>query len=151
MTDTYVSKRANRAEQKRNAEQRRMRVAAQLLAKTPQREIAANEGVALGTISDDILKIRGDWKRRTMAAFDAHVSEEVAKCDWLERAVMPKALLGDGPSVDRVLKIMERRARILGLDAPTRHRVEVITEDAVDAEIRRLQGELAGNDAPAAT
>lgn len=53
----------------------------------------------------------------------------------------------DGPvlaAIDRVLKIQDRRARYLGLDAPVRH--EVLTLDAVDAEIARLTRELGGRD-----
>lgn len=49
----------------------------------------------------------------------------------------------DGPTlaaIDRVLKIQERRAKFLGLDAPTK--VEAITVDALDAEIARLSAEL---------
>ncbi|MFJ8690296.1 hypothetical protein [Micromonospora wenchangensis] len=52
-------------------------------------------------------------------------------------------LLDDGPvlaAIDRVLKIQERRAKFLGLDAPTR--VEAITTDALDAEIAKLSAEL---------
>jgi hypothetical protein len=43
-------------------------------------------------------------------------------------------------ALDRLLKIQERRARLLGLDAPTRH--QVLTMDAVDEEIARLEGEM---------
>lgn len=43
--------------------------------------------------------------------------------------------------VDRILKIKERRSRLLGLDAPTR--AEVITVDSIDAEIAKLERELA--------
>lgn len=53
-------------------------------------------------------------------------------------------LLDDGPTLaamDRILKIMERRAKLLGLDAPQRH--EVLTIDAIDAEIQRLDREFA--------
>ena len=52
-------------------------------------------------------------------------------------------LLDDGPvlsAIDRVLKIQERRAKLLGLDAPTK--VEAITIDALDAEIAKLSAEL---------
>lgn len=52
-------------------------------------------------------------------------------------------LLDDAPvltAIDRLLKIQERRAKLLGLDAPKR--LEVITLDAVDAEIARLTAEL---------
>ncbi|MFI2663263.1 hypothetical protein [Micromonospora carbonacea] len=52
-------------------------------------------------------------------------------------------LIDDGPTlaaIDRVLKIQERRAKFLGLDAPTK--VEAITIDALDAEIAKLSAEL---------
>lgn len=43
-------------------------------------------------------------------------------------------------TIDRIMKIKERRAKLLGLDAPTR--TEVISLDSIDAEIARLQQEL---------
>jgi hypothetical protein len=58
-------------------------------------------------------------------------------------------LTDDGPAlaaIDRLLKIADRRARLLGLDAPVKSRVEVVTEDAVDAEIKRLEGLLGERD-----
>lgn len=42
--------------------------------------------------------------------------------------------------IDRILKIKERRAKLLGLDAPTRS--EVISIDSVDNEIAKLEAEL---------
>lgn len=44
-------------------------------------------------------------------------------------------------AIDRLIKIQDRRAKLLGLDAP--QRMEVLTLDAVDAEIQRLTDELA--------
>lgn len=66
-------------------------------------------------------------------------------------------LLDDGPvlnAIDRLLRIQERRAKLLNLDAPTRH--EVVTLDALDSEIERLSaivgrtptGETAANTGP---
>ena len=55
-----------------------------------------------------------------------------------------KNLVDDGPTlaaIDRLLKIQERRAKLLGLDAPAKH--EVVTIDAVEAEIAKLTAELA--------
>lgn len=48
--------------------------------------------------------------------------------------------------MDRIMKIKERRARMLGLDAPSRS--EVITIDVIDREIAQLEKELKrrGND-----
>jgi len=67
---------------------------------------------------------------------------EVVRLDALLTAMWPKAMQGSGWAVERCLSIMERRARLLGLDAPTKH--EVMTIDAIDAEIRHLEAELAG-------
>lgn len=50
----------------------------------------------------------------------------------------------DGPvlqAIDRLLKIQERRAKLLGLDSPARH--EVVTLDHLDAQIAALTAELA--------
>lgn len=64
-------------------------------------------------------------------------------------------LQDDAPAlaaIDRLLKIQERRARLLGLDAPVKH--EVRNVDAVDAEIEQLVARLAAggqNPAPAET
>ncbi len=43
-------------------------------------------------------------------------------------------------AIDRVIRIGERRAKLLGLDAPTR--IEAITVDQIEAEINRLALEL---------
>jgi len=61
-------------------------------------------------------------------------------------------LADDAPilsAIDRLLKIQERRARLLGLDAPVKH--EVRNVDAVDAEIEHLVARLAaGGQGPVA-
>lgn len=45
---------------------------------------------------------------------------EVERLDALLAAVWPDAIAGKVDAVDRVLRIMDRRAALLGLDAPTR-------------------------------
>lgn len=55
-----------------------------------------------------------------------------------------EVLIDDGPTlaaIDRLLKIQDRRARLLGLDKP--QRVEVLTIDAIDARIDELNQQLA--------
>ena len=55
-----------------------------------------------------------------------------------------RPLVDHGPvlaAIDRLLKIQERRAKLMGLDAPIRQ--EVITLDQIDREIERLIAELA--------
>lgn len=50
-----------------------------------------------------------------------------------------------------LLRVSESRRRLLGLDAPPRRRVEVITADMLEAEIERLETQLVspGTDVPA--
>lgn len=43
-------------------------------------------------------------------------------------------------TIDRILKLKERRARLMGLDAPIRR--EVITMDSIENEISKLEQEL---------
>jgi hypothetical protein len=55
-------------------------------------------------------------------------------------------LADDGPAlaaIDRLLKIQDRRARLLGLDAPTRTRVEVIDDDIAQVLVAQLEADLA--------
>lgn len=62
-------------------------------------------------------------------------------------------ILDDGPALAAIREIrglLERRAKIIGYDAPARSRVEVITEDAFDAQMAELEAQVAANDAAAA-
>lgn len=43
-------------------------------------------------------------------------------------------------TIDRILKLKERRAKLMGLDAPIRR--EVITMDSIENEIKKLENEL---------
>lgn len=75
---------------------------------------------------------------------EAHADEqrelEAARLDSLQQAIWDRAIAGDLPAVNGVLRIMERRARLLGLDAPARSQVhhEHADADGIDAEVARL-------------
>lgn len=75
---------------------------------------------------------------------------ELQRCDEMLLAIWPKVRKGDLGAIDRALRIMERRARYEGLDAPTRQTITVITEDIIDAEIRRLEEQLEDRERAAA-
>lgn len=56
-----------------------------------------------------------------------------------------RPILDDGPTLaalDRLLRIQERQAKLMGLDAPSRH--EVMTLDSLDARIAELTAQLGG-------
>jgi DNA-binding CsgD family transcriptional regulator len=142
------------------------------------RQIAAELGVSVSNAHAAVE--RGIREIPTEGAAEAR-QVELAKLDTVEQAAWsileahhyvmlesgPKAgtiiyhpmrpeepLADSGPvlaAIDRILKTSERRARLMGLDAPRQSIVNVITEDMVDAEIRRLTDELKRNDPSAAS
>jgi hypothetical protein len=65
---------------------------------------------------------------------------EVARLDSYLLVIATKVKAGDLWAIDRALKISERRAKLLGLDQPTK---VVITEDLLEAERDRLRDRLA--------
>lgn len=71
---------------------------------------------------------------------------ELDRLDRLQRAYWTPAVVErDRRSAELVLKIMDRRARLMGLDAPSKVQAEVITYDGnydYDADIERIIGLL---------
>lgn len=69
------------------------------------------------------------------------------RLDRLQAAYWAKALQGDPKAAEIVMKVMDRRAKHDGTDAA--QRLEVITIDAIDAEIRRISEQITalGNEA----
>jgi len=73
---------------------------------------------------------------------------ETARLDRLISGVWEKALNGEIPAIMAVLKILERRAKLLGLDAPSKVQQEVTIFEGgseIDAEVRRLAYLIAEN------
>jgi len=67
------------------------------------------------------------------------------------RIPLYEEVLDDGPllsAIDRIERLIGRRARIFGYEAPARSRVEVVTPETVEAHIAALESELARNDTP---
>lgn len=63
---------------------------------------------------------------------------ELARTERLLTSVWPQALAGDLFAVDRVLKIIDRQCRLLGLDAP----VAVTVSEGTKDELSRMMYDL---------
>jgi Trp operon repressor len=122
--------------------ERRQRVSALRLMHYTQREIAAEIGVSVATVNRDLAVVRAEWADRRSQSYESWVAEELAKIDLLERAILPAAIAGDDKAQARIVQFMDRRARMMGLDKPERFEHTVITLDAVEAEIARLEREM---------
>jgi len=78
---------------------------------------------------------------------------EVERLDALWRVMFAKAMTGSHQAVDRCLAIMDRRAKLLGLDAPARARIDVVDigqlVDAVESlerENEAMEARIAARD-----
>ena len=67
--------------------------------------------------------------------------QEIDRLDRLQVAVWPRAMKGDDRAINTILRLMERRAKLLGLDAAQKVQAEVTTFDGhrdIDGEIERI-------------
>lgn len=109
------------------------------------------EGVAASedSVRRDVAALKSQWKRQSLQDIGSVIEQEVAKLDTLEEVLLndfKNKRFGADAYADRMLKIAERRARLLGADQPaklhvlTDHRdVSQLTNEELDAIIR---GEL---------
>lgn len=79
--------------------------------------------------------------RVSQGSVEEYRREEADMLNRLHRAYWVGALSGDEKAARIVLSICERRAKLLGLDAPVR--VDAKITDALDAQIEELVAELA--------
>jgi len=65
---------------------------------------------------------------------------EMDRLDNAQMRIMQAVNQGDIPAINTLLRIMDRRAKLLGLDMPVKSQVEVTTYDTgtIDSEVARL-------------
>ncbi|MDJ0465009.1 hypothetical protein [Streptomyces sp. H27-C3] len=73
---------------------------------------------------------------------------EAHTLDELQDAIWPTALDGDLDAIETVLRLSERRSRLLGLDAPLRLEVAVAPVDAASVTSAEFEELLALGDDP---
>lgn len=76
-------------------------------------------------------------------AADMMRTQEGIRLDRLQRSLWPAALAGDVAAARAVLGVMERRAKLFGLDSPVKVEAELTwAPDEVEAGVRRLEAML---------
>ena len=86
------------------------------------REIADKLDVSVGRAHQYVTEAFEDARTQVAAHTDELRAQELSRLDGMMQRLYPLATASkpDLQAVDRVLKCMERRARLLGLDAPMR-------------------------------
>ncbi len=131
--DVDGNRRSDAAKQRRrkpSIEERRSRVAALLVRRTPYRRISQLLGVSLATVADDVATIRRGWREDAYGDIAEYVLDELAVLDADEFDLRVQYANTRDPDTklktyDRIARIMARRAELLGLDAPTARRLLV--------------------------
>lgn len=103
---------------------RRAKVAKLLRASIPVYRIAEQLGIDARTATADTNFLLDLWAQEQKPE-DRHRwrARELAKLDEIEIKVAANARTGHEGAIDRLLRIMERRAKFMGLDAPTKQEV----------------------------
>ena len=80
-------------------------------------------------------------KRTLQQPTDEMRDLELDRLDRLQRAYWKRAIDGETRAADFILRVIDRRAKILGLDAPQKIQAQVVTYDGssdIDTDIERI-------------
>lgn len=110
--------------------ERRRNVASLYLRHITQEEIAKSMGVSQVTISRDIKKLTEQWMKEANADITTRKARELAELDDMEKDAALEFNKSKRPDWwNARIKAKERRAKLLGLDAPTKQDINSRTED----------------------
>lgn len=103
-------------------EERRVKVAVAILNGLTYREIAAQLNVSTGTVTADRRAILTEWRKHYTDKADQYVAIQLRRLDVLLNAIWQQAVGNDDtapslPHVDRIIRIIERQERLLGIGA----------------------------------
>ena len=152
--------------QRLQMQDRRRRVATLFLAHATQQEIADQLGIARRTVVNDVKWLRELWQREMLEDPVAMRAQELAELNDMERdCIRAYQLSRDRGWIAERRMIKERKAKLVGLDAPTKQEhsgpggeplqrdVTVLIDALADPNIRdrlddlaeRLEGQSGGN------
>lgn len=122
-----------------NAAERRQRALDLRKAALSYRAIGKALGVSEFQAHTDVKTALAELKELEHESAEELRSIELERLDAMQAVMQQKALKGDAGAVDRVLRIMERRAKLLGMDAPVKQ--EITGKDGGAIEINGVTSE----------
>ena len=127
-------------------EQRRSAVAALILAGHSYREIARQLEVSAATVHRDVMAVMRQWRQEYLIDAQQHIQQDLKRVDVAMGAIFDDVRAGKLTAIDRMLRLLDQRAKYLGLYAPEKIQGElsityldqVREEDAVLAEYAEI-------------
>ena len=102
-----------------------------------QQQIAARLQISQSLVSRMLARARADATEATHTVAATATTEQVARLDRMLTALWEKVRNGNERACETVLRIEERRAKLLGLDATVRKEVDITTAgNAVRFDVR---------------
>lgn len=99
-----------------------------------QVDIAEKLGITQGRVSQLLKEARSEWRTEGQRSYEEHVEDALATCRRLMASLERGIAVGDPRSVDSATRLVDRIAKLLGLD----HR-DRISERAVRVEEAKVQ------------
>lgn len=116
-------------------------------------QIGERLGVSGQAAHKMVVKALAEIARQTAESAEQLRQMELQRLDALQASLWGDAMKGDEQKVDRVLRVMARRAALLGLDAPAKQEITYTDAElngAIERELARLAAESkASNAGPA--
>jgi IS30 family transposase len=109
-----VAKKKSRQGARHAAELRRTTVGQFLKAGMTQREIAKQLGVSPGTVNRDIQILRERWRQEQFDDVEQSMLLDLARIEDAIRAITQDVRSGNLPAIDRLIRLIELRAQLLG-------------------------------------
>lgn len=97
-------------------EKRRTIVAANILAGLNYRDIAAALDVSIGTVANDVKMILKRMRAEQVETIEEAALVDLRRIDVLINGIWDKAKKGDLSAIDRMERLLRRRAEMLGYD-----------------------------------
>jgi hypothetical protein len=121
---------------------RRARVAEKVLQKIEPAVIARQLDISVRKVWDDIARIREMWREAAVGDLSPRIGEQLATLDQLKKTLQ-ELLKNESKTdpllrvIDRLIDVMEREAKLLGLNAPDELRLDASTLNEVVALVMR--------------
>jgi len=85
-----------------------------------QREMAGAMKVAVSTVNADLKVLRAQWTRTQIGGMDNVMVEDLHRISSAMQAIWAEVAGGNLFAIDRLVKLIELRARLLGYEPPRR-------------------------------
>lgn len=101
-----------------------------------QVDIAEELGVTQARVSQLLAEARKQWRDDSARSYEEHVAEALGRCELLLASLQRGIEAGDPRSVDSATRLVDRIAKLLGLDH--RDRMSERTVRVQEAQVRML-------------